>query len=334
VGRLIRIGINAHPAELRTAIFSWGVAFWGDLWYNYCFNFGVSFVYWGYKVMKVFCLIVLVFAVLAGACVAANPQVTLHITGGVTGDIVLEFYPDKAPLTVENFINYVQDEFYDGLIFHRVIGEIIQDDIVLQNDFMIQGGAYDSNLVYKQPELLGQPGIPILNESANGLPNLRGTIAMARTSNSHSATTGFFINLVDNDFLNYHELVTYQDGSPSHYSDGYCVFGAVVSGMDVVDAIGDAVTNNNDLPIVNIVIESAEFSLVGPVCAEELVGDFDGDCDVDLVDFAKMAEFSFMGPVCAEELVGDLDGDCDVDLVDFAMMAGNWLECNAINGCE
>jgi cyclophilin family peptidyl-prolyl cis-trans isomerase len=235
--------------------------------------------------MKVYYFVILVCAFLAGSASAANPQVTLHVTGGVTGDIVLELYPDDAPVTVENFINYVQTGFYDGLIFHRVI-----------KGFMVQGGGFntDVNLVPAGPE--------IINESSNRLPNLRGTLSMARISYADSASSQFFINLKDNTHLNYGTLTR------DHYNFdsiialvGYCVFAEVVSGMDVVDAIA-LVDVVNAVPVNNVKIESAEITLNVPVCVIKLPGDIDGDCDVDLADFAKLAE--------------------------------NWLACNAINGCQ
>jgi peptidyl-prolyl cis-trans isomerase A (cyclophilin A) len=126
------------------------------------------------------------------------------------GDIVLELDAAKAPLSVQNFVQYVQDKHYDGTIFHRVM-----------NNFMIQGGGFDANM--KQKETRG----PIPLEASNGLKNDRGTVAMARTANPNSATAQFFINVVDNDPLN----------APSPDGHGYTVFGKVIEGMDVVDKI-------------------------------------------------------------------------------------------------
>jgi len=149
------------------------------------------------------------------------------------GDIVIELYPDKAPITVENFINYVEAGHYDGLVFHRVIP-----------GFMIQGGGFDENGQEKRTNP------PIKLESDNGLKNDEGTIAMARTMVSDSATSQFFINVKDNDFLNY------APGNP-----GYAVFGKVVEGMDVVNNIeGAATTIKNgmkDWPITEIKIIKA-----------------------------------------------------------------------------
>ena len=151
------------------------------------------------------------------------------------GDIELELYPDKAPITVENFVSYINDKFFDGLIFHRVI-----------DGFMIQGGGFDDRLSQKQTKS------PIKIESDNGLKNDRGTIAMARTNDPNSATSQFFINLVDNNFLNFR--------SPDVSGYGYAVFGKVTKGMDVVDKIGTVPTGSfgymQDVPKYLIQIET------------------------------------------------------------------------------
>jgi cyclophilin family peptidyl-prolyl cis-trans isomerase len=140
------------------------------------------------------------------------------------GKITLELDQDKAPKTVENFLRYVNEGFYSGTIFHRVI-----------KDFMIQGGGFMPDMQRKQTHE------PVENEAKNGLKNKRGSIAMARTSRPHSATAQFFINHKDNDFLDY----------PSRDGWGYCVFGKVVEGMDVVDAIANQKTGiKNRLPNV------------------------------------------------------------------------------------
>lgn len=151
------------------------------------------------------------------------------------GDITIELDEDKAPASSANFLAYVQDGFYNGTVFHRVI-----------DGFMIQGGGYDATLEKRATRA------PIANESYNGLKNTRGTIAMARTNDPHSATSQFFINLVDNAFLD--------AGSNSQH--GYTVFGTVVSGMDVVDAIGKLPTGaqppfDQDVPEPLVVIKSA-----------------------------------------------------------------------------
>lgn len=147
------------------------------------------------------------------------------------GDIILELYPDKAPITVENFLSYVDDKFYDGTIFHRVI-----------SDFMIQGGGYTEDFTKKPSRS------PIKNEANNGLKNERGTIAMARTNEPHSATNQFFINHIDNSFLD-HTAKT-EEGY------GYCVFGKVIQGMDVIDAIAAVPTDQDDAPEETIKIIS------------------------------------------------------------------------------
>jgi len=141
----------------------------------------------------------------------ANPKVLMKTS---MGDITIELYPDKAPITVENFLSYVDEKKYDGTIFHRVM-----------KGFMIQGGGILPNF----RSIPTKP--PIKNEAANGLKNKRGTIAMARTNIIDSATSQFFINHVDNFGLDYRDNT--EDGF------GYCVFGKVVKGMDVVDAIAN-----------------------------------------------------------------------------------------------
>ncbi len=150
------------------------------------------------------------------------------------GDIYVELYPDKAPKTVENFLKYVKDGFYNGLIFHRVIP-----------GFVIQGGGYYPDMKLKKPTYP-----PVENESNNGLSNLRGTIAMARTMNPHSAKSQFYINLKDNTFLDYGK-------TPQKW--GYTVFGKVVKGMDVVDKIAQVKTHTvgyfRDVPVKPVVIK-------------------------------------------------------------------------------
>jgi cyclophilin family peptidyl-prolyl cis-trans isomerase len=174
-------------------------------------------------------------ALLAAACpaLAADPRVELKTNRGV---IVLELYPDKAPKTVANFLQYVKDGHYNGTTFHRVI-----------DGFMIQGGGFDKDMRQKPTRA------PVPNEAGNGLKNDVGTIAMARTPDPHSATAQFFINAKNNDFLNY------KDPSPQGY--GYTVFGKVVAGMDVVDRIAKSPKGNSgqhqDVPRDPIVIESA-----------------------------------------------------------------------------
>lgn len=160
-------------------------------------------------------------------------KAVLHTT---YGDITIELDADKAPKTAANFAQYVRDGFYDGTIFHRVIP-----------NFMIQGGGFDANMEQKPTR------DPIENEAGNGLSNANGTVAMARTSDPHSASAQFFINVTDNTFLDKERA---QDGW------GYAVFGAVVEGMDVVNKIKAVATGTNgfhrDVPTESVLIEKAE----------------------------------------------------------------------------
>lgn len=153
------------------------------------------------------------------------------------GTITLELFADKAPATVENFTTYVKDGFYNGTIFHRVI-----------NGFMIQGGGMEPGMKEKQTRA------PIKNEADNGLSNEKGTIAMARTMEPHSASAQFFINVSNNTFLDHR--------SPTPDGWGYAVFGKVVDGMDVVERIKAVDTGNagyhQDVPVEDVIIESAE----------------------------------------------------------------------------
>ena len=152
------------------------------------------------------------------------------------GDIKIELDTENTPKTAENFLNYVKNGFYDGTIFHRVM-----------NGFMIQGGGFDTNMHQKPTQAT------IENEGKTGPANKRGTIAMARTSDPHSASAQFFINVVDNDFLNY------TSETPNGW--GYCVFGKVVEGMDVVDEIKKVATTSRqghqNVPVENVIIEKA-----------------------------------------------------------------------------
>lgn len=163
-----------------------------------------------------------------------NPKVKLTTN---MGDIVLELDAEKAPVTVENFLNYVKNGHYNGLIFHRIIP-----------DFMVQGGGLE-------PGMKERPNLsPIQNEADNGLKNDKGTIAMARTNEPHSATSQFFINLKDNDFLNHTDK--------DQRGWGYTVFGQVVEGIDVVDAMGTAqtgtVAGHADVPNEDVLLIKAE----------------------------------------------------------------------------
>lgn len=160
-----------------------------------------------------------------------NPQVTIRTNHG---DIRLELYIQQSPTTVENFLQYANDGFYDGTIFHRIISH-----------FMIQGGGMTADMKPKATR------DPITNEAENGLKNLRGTIAMARTTDVNSATSQFFINVEVNGSLDY-------VNKENSRSWGYAVFGRVIDGMDVVDNIRLVATGPRDVPIEVVLIESVE----------------------------------------------------------------------------
>lgn len=163
-----------------------------------------------------------------------NPRVIIHTN---MGDVKVKLYADKAPNTVKNFLVYASNGFYDGTVFHRVI-----------DGFMVQGGGFTKEMKQKPTQA------PIKNEASNGVANMRGTIAMARTSDVHSATAQFFINVEDNDFLNFR--------SPDASGYGYCVFGYVEEGMDVVDKIRSVETTSvgsfQDVPVKPVEIVSIE----------------------------------------------------------------------------
>lgn len=168
-----------------------------------------------------------------GKPMSSTPRVKLQTNHG---DIIIELDAEKAPKSVENFLTYVNEGFYDGTVFHRVI-----------NNFMVQGGGFDSSMKQKQTNA------PLENEANNGLKNDRYTLAMARTSDPHSATAQFFINIADNDFLNF--------TSPTPNGWGYAVFGKVVEGTDVVDKIKSVKTGtkgfHQDVPTEDVIIEKA-----------------------------------------------------------------------------
>jgi peptidyl-prolyl cis-trans isomerase B (cyclophilin B) len=186
-------------------------------------------------------ILILIFCLTGPAVAADKPQVVMETSKGV---VVIELYAQKAPITTANFLAYVQGGFYDNTIFHRVI-----------RGFMIQGGGLTADM-RKKPNRE-----PIRNEADNGLKNIAGTIAMARTGDPHSATAQFFINVKDNPFLD-HRAKT-----PRGW--GYCVFGRVIKGMDVVHAIENVPTGRQagraDVPIEPVVIQ--HMTLVKPVKA-------------------------------------------------------------------
>jgi len=166
-------------------------------------------------------------AVVPAGALGADPQVDLKTN---LGTIRLELYPAKAPKTVANFLQYVRDGHYNGTVFHRVI-----------DNFMIQGGGFDKSNKQKATRS------PIANEAKNGLKNDLGTLAMARTPEPHSASAQFFINVKNNDFLNY----------PGQDGWDYAVFGKVVSGLEVVMKISKTPTGPNDVPRQPVIVESA-----------------------------------------------------------------------------
>jgi len=163
------------------------------------------------------------------------PATTTVLIKTNKGDITVKLDAEKAPITVKNFLEYTNEGFYSNTLFHRVIP-----------GFMVQGGGFDKNFTQKKTHA------PIKNEANNGLKNKRGSLAMARTSDPDSASSQFFINLVDNDFLNF------TSATPSGY--GYAVFGEVIEGMDVVDAIAKVKTANRNghqnVPVEDVFIES------------------------------------------------------------------------------
>ncbi len=175
------------------------------------------------------CLLFCITAIPSGAA-GKNPEVLVSTS---MGDIKIELFPTDAPLTVKNFLAYVKDGFYKGTIFHRVIP-----------GFMIQGGGFTADMTMKPT------GRPVKNEAGNSLKNDRGTVAMARTADPDSATSQFFINVVNNDSLN----------RPMPDGYGYAVFGKVVEGMDVVDKISSVKTGSRmvfqDVPVTPVVIKS------------------------------------------------------------------------------
>jgi peptidyl-prolyl cis-trans isomerase B (cyclophilin B) len=197
-------------------------------------NISISDVWWmkGLLVAVLSCVVAMTVGSEANAA-GKNPQVKLTTT---MGDIVLELYPDKAPATVANFLQYVKDGFYDGTVFHRVI-----------SGFMIQGGGMDANLKQKATRA------PIKNEADNGLKNEPYTVAMARTQDPNSASSQFFINVADNQFLNHKDKTV-----PGW---GYAVFGRVIQGQDVVDKIKAVPTGRqgmyDDVPTTAVTITKA-----------------------------------------------------------------------------
>lgn len=181
---------------------------------------------------SLFLSLLLCFSAFATAAESTNPVVVMETN---MGTIKIELFADKAPITVANFLRYTDESFYNGLIFHRVI-----------SGFMIQGGGYDAEMMQKPPHE------QIKNEASAELPNNRGTLAMARTQIVDSASSQFFINLVDNSYLNH------TDETPRGF--GYAAFGAVIEGMEVVDQIAavatESVNGQQDVPLDPVIIIS------------------------------------------------------------------------------
>ena len=185
--------------------------------------------------VKVLILCFVVFSVVAGTARAANPVVVVETN---MGSFKIELFEDKAPGTVKNFLQYADDKHYDGTIFHRVIPT-----------FMIQGGGFEPGMKEKKDKLRE----PIKNEAGNGLSNLKGTIAMARTGEPTRATAQLYVNVKDNTFL---------DKAKAADGVGYCVFGRVIEGLDVVDKIKavdtDTVKSFENVPTKDVVIKSVK----------------------------------------------------------------------------
>ena len=183
--------------------------------------------------VKVMILCFVVLGMVAGSARAANPVVLVETS---LGTFKVELFEDKAPVTVKNFLQYVEDKHYDGTIFHRVI-----------SDFMIQGGGFEPGMKEKKTR------DPIKNESSNGLSNLKGTLAMARTGEPNSATAQWYVNVKDNNFL---------DKAKARDGVGYCVFGRVIEGLDVIEKIKgvetDTVKGFENVPSKDVVIKSVK----------------------------------------------------------------------------
>ena len=258
-------------------------------------------------------LILLAFLSLVSVCKASqNPVVVLETN---FGDIHIELYPQAAPVTVDNFLHYVTSGFYDGLLFHRAEN---RDQYGYGLD-VIQGGGFflENNYIYQRT-----PGNPIIIESSNGLSNVRGTIAMARTAEPNSATSQFFINHQDNTELDYG---IYSDGY------GYCVYGKVIQGMDVVDNI--AQTNvvivsgfTNFFPYNPTVDIDSAFVLA---CDVSYCSDFVSPARISFEDFALFAS-NWTNDACASVNGfcngADLDYSGTVDMADLIVFLDHWTQ--------
>lgn len=260
----------------------------------------MKIIYWG----------LLILLLIAEALPAANPSVVLETN---FGNIVIELFYNEAPVTVDNFLGYVNSGFYEYLLFHRVV----------QNEyFIVQGGAfcYYNNAIYYWP--YDQP--EIINESYNGLSNLRGTIAMARTNEPDSANSQFYINTANNIMF---DKANAADGY------GYCVFGAVTEGMNVVDAIASLPTAT--VPCYNFYLDDFPYPTLAGIyrayvlpCDSAECSNFNSDDDVNFRDFASFA-LEWMEEDCnsfnnfCERADLDYSGKCNID--DLVIFAGNWL---------
>jgi cyclophilin family peptidyl-prolyl cis-trans isomerase len=263
----------------------------------------------GFWKKKIFVFLALLFVQTNFVSAQNNPVVVLETN---RGNIFIELFPADAPITVDNFLGYVNSGFYDFLLFHRVI-----------NGFMIQGGGYYTDGTYFYEPATGPP---IINESYNGLSNLRGTIAMARGDDPNSATSQFFINHADNLFLDRANAV---DGF------GYCVFGQVVEGMDVVDVIAASPVVDYYPQYPNDPFNTIPYPFIGIYtayvlpCSSPECSDFSGDSKVNFEDFAVLA-LQWMDNDCnsANDFCGGRDlnysGNCDVS--DVGIFVGNWLD--------
>ncbi len=251
----------------------------------------------GVKKVSLF-VFLLAFILLPVPSQAGYPRVLLQTN---FGDITMELYNDKAPITVENFLQYVRTDFYDDILFHRVV-----------TGFVIQGGGYyiEGNYIYKQPS-----NPPIINESYNNLSNLRGTVAMARTSDPNSATSEFYINLVDNTFLDRNNAA---DGV------GYCVFGNVISGMNVVDNIALTpvinITGFTNFPYPTLVIIN-DAKLITP--GYWLNSDINNDGIANFRDYAYLAA---NWKKADSNLWGDLNQNNVVNANDLLLFSNGWLK--------
>jgi cyclophilin family peptidyl-prolyl cis-trans isomerase len=260
----------------------------------------------GVKKVSVFAFL-MTFLFLQAVCLAGYPRVLLKTN---FGDITMELYNDKAPITVENFLQYVRTDFYTDLLFHRVV--------INPNDFMIQGGGYylDGYVIYEQIT-----NAPIKNESYNNLSNRTGTVAMARGDDPNSATSQFYINLVDNLFLDKKDA----------NNIGYCVFGKVISGMDVVNDISHTPVEDisyiipgfTHFPDPNRVIINQAILLTPGYW---LPGDIGNDGFVNFRDFAYLAA---NWKKTGSNLWGDLNQNNAVDANDVNLFHQDWLKKTA-----